>query len=164
MGDDQIGSTLKYRRVLLKLSGEAFGADGETLSTRVLSGIAQEIKQVLLNLITNALDAMKEVDEPELSVTVERDGDVVRLIVEDNGTGLPSKHREEIFDPFFTTKDVGEGLGLGLSISFNILKDFGGSIAAENRAGGGARFTLALQAAEPPSEDAGPTGAREAAE
>ena len=122
------------------------------------------LQQVIMNLVTNALDAMKEVDEPELSVTVERDGDVVRLIVEDNGTGLPSEHREEIFDPFFTTKEVGEGLGLGLSISFNILKDFGGSIAAENRAGGGARFTLALQAAEPPSEDTGATGTREAAE
>jgi len=122
------------------------------------------LQQVIMNLITNALDAMKGVDEPELLLTVERDGDAVRLIVEDNGTGLPVRHADEIFDPFFTTKDVGEGLGLGLSISFNILKDFGGSITAENRPGGGARFTLTLRAAEPPSEDRDETSAREAAE
>ena len=105
-----------------------------------------------MNLVTNALDAMKGVDAPRLVVTVEGDGEVVRLIVEDNGEGLPEAEREQIFDPFFTTKEVGEGLGLGLSICFNIVKDFGGSITAEAGALGGARFILSLQAAEPLDE------------
>ena len=110
------------------------------------------LQQVIMNLVTNALDAMKGIDDPELIVILERVGDRVRLSVEDNGHGLSDELREKIFDPFFTTKEVGAGLGLGLSISYNIVKDFGGSIAAENREARGARFTLTLRPAEPPAE------------
>lgn len=119
------------------------------------------LQQVIMNLITNALDAMKGVEWPQLIVRLERHEAAVRLVVEDNGKGLPDGRNEEIFDPFFTTKDVGEGLGLGLSISFNILKDLGGSITAENRQPAGAKFTLTLQAADPPREATEPKEAAE---
>ena len=105
------------------------------------------LQQVFVNLITNAVDAMQGVDAPHLSVTVDVTGGSVTVTVEDNGTGLPVEKPEQIFDPFYTTKEVGKGLGLGLSITYNIVKDFGGSIAAENKPEGGARFTLVLNEA-----------------
>ena len=110
------------------------------------------LQQVIMNLVVNALDAMKDVPQPELIITLQTSEPGVRLTVEDNGHGLPEDQREQIFDPFFTTKEVGAGLGLGLSISYNFVKDFGGSLTAENRPGGGACFMLTLQPAEP-SED-----------
>jgi two-component system C4-dicarboxylate transport sensor histidine kinase DctB len=64
--------------------------------------------------------------------------------VEDNGTGIAEADLPKIFDPFFTTKEVGKGLGLGLSISYNIIRDFGGSITAANRPEGGAQFVVTL--------------------
>ena len=112
------------------------------------------LQQVIMNLITNALDAMAGVPEPALLLTLRREGETTQLIVEDNGSGLPEEQREQIFDPFFTTKEVGAGLGLGLSISFNIVKDFGGVLTAENRNEGGARFVVSLQSAEAPQESA----------
>ena len=108
------------------------------------------LQQVIMNLITNALDAMKDQDRPQIQVMVEGEGEAVRLIVEDNGAGLPSDRADQIFDPFFTTKEVGEGLGLGLAISYNIVRDFGGTLAAENREEGGARFILTLKSTPAP--------------
>jgi len=65
-----------------------------------------------------------------------------KLIVDDNGTGLGADAMKQMFDPFFTEKETGKGLGLGLSISYNIVRDFGGTISAENRPEGGARFIV----------------------
>ena len=63
----------------------------------------------------------------------------------DNGAGLTGQVPEVVFDPFYTTKEVGQGLGLGLSISYNLIKSFGGTISALNRQTGGAVFTVTLQ-------------------
>lgn len=106
------------------------------------------LQQVIMNLITNALDAVAQKDRPWLLVQLDLTEQAARLVVEDNGIGLPDGQEEAIFNPFFTTKDVGQGLGLGLSISFNIVKDFDGSLSAENRDEGGARFTLLLRSAK----------------
>ena len=124
-----------------------------TEGTTSVQGGHIRLQQVIMNLISNALDAMKDRPDPRLILTIARNGEAVRLGVEDNGPGLPEEQREQIFDPFFTTKEVGEGLGLGLSITYNIVKDFGGTIAAENRSEGGARFVLTLQAAEAARDD-----------
>ena len=110
------------------------------------------LQQVIMNLVTNALDAMSEQEHPVLAIAARREGPRVLLTIADNGSGIAPDLMEKIFDPFVTTKDVGQGLGLGLSISFNIIKDFGGRLTAENRAEGGARFTVALTAAEPVGE------------
>ena len=112
------------------------------------------LQHVIMNLITNALDAVREQDQPDLWITVQAGPDETRLVVEDNGQGIARENLEKIFDPFFTTKEVGQGLGLGLSISFNIVKDFGGTLQAENRDGDGARFTVALRTAAPAEEAA----------
>ncbi len=111
----------------------------------VLAGNVR-LQQVIVNLIANALDAMKEqkIAKIELSLTLEKNS--VLLHIRDFGPGI--KNIDEIFDPFFTTKEVGKGLGLGLSISYNIIKDFGGSLLAKNHPQKGAIFTIKLNRAK----------------
>ena len=73
----------------------------------------------------------------------------MRILFEDDGSGIPQEHLEHIFDPFFTTKDVGEGTGLGLSVSYGIIRDHGGDIRVESEAGRGARFIISLPLSQP---------------
>ncbi|WP_275783293.1 sensor histidine kinase [Pararhizobium gei] len=113
------------------------------------------LQQVLVNLITNAADAIEDLADRCIDVAAVRDGGNVVLTIRDRGPGVPPAIAERIFDPFFTTKGVGKGLGLGLSISYNIVKDFGGSLSVSNHADGGAVFRIELKAA---------AAAREAAE
>lgn len=114
---------------------------------------AQQIEQVLVNLIINAVDAMEESNQGALKIVVARAQKGVKIEIEDNGPGIPSELLDEIWNPFFTTKKVGKGTGLGLSISKGIIEDHGGNICAENKAEGGARFIINLpewQAPETP--------------
>jgi len=101
--------------------------------------------QVILNLINNALDAMKGRSERVLQVSSGlTEKNFVRLSFSDTGTGIPQKILSKIFDPFFTTKEPGKGTGLGLSIVYGIIQDHGGSIWAENNEHGGATFFVEL--------------------
>ncbi|PIV29880.1 MAG: PAS domain-containing sensor histidine kinase [Zetaproteobacteria bacterium CG02_land_8_20_14_3_00_50_9] len=116
-----------------------------------------QVEQVLLNLISNAKDAMNSrinLQQKTLHISVECDDTQVIIRLEDNGGGLPEDKINRIFEPFFTTKEAGHGTGLGLSISYVIIKDMHGTITAENTAAG-ARFTITLPTvqAEPVSTD-----------
>jgi len=115
-------------------------------------GGALRLQQVVVNLLGNALDAMEGDPAPAIGLAIARleDG-TVRIAVRDRGPGLRDADLAQVFDPFFTTKPPGKGLGLGLSISYNIVEDFGGQLRACNRAGGGAEFRVDLRpaAAEP---------------
>ncbi len=104
------------------------------------------LEQVILNLVVNALDAVKERPEGEVELWSEHDGQRVRLFVRDNGAGIPDHLRDRIAEPFFTTKLTGEGLGLGLSISRAILDEFGGGMDFETREEGGCTFRIELPA------------------
>ncbi len=107
------------------------------------------LQQVIVNLIANALDAMQGTVSPHLTLRVAHPTEErIELIVSDTGPGLPVEVQDQIFDPFFTTKGPSQGLGLGLSISYNIVEDFGGHLRAANRAEGGAEFTVSLLRAE----------------
>lgn len=107
------------------------------------------LQQVVVNLVSNALDAMAgQSAPPRIEITLTCHEGMAHLALRDHGTGLDVAARDQIFDPFFTTKDVGQGLGLGLSISYNIIRDFGGKIVADNHPQGGAIFTLILPLAE----------------
>ena len=105
------------------------------------------LQQVLVNLIGNAIDAMAEEPERHLSFSVERaSSGQLALAVSDSGSGFTEAALEHLFEPFFTTKQPGEGLGLGLTISRDILRDFGGDLLAGPAPGGGARFVVLLPA------------------
>ncbi|RLB68495.1 MAG: sensor histidine kinase [Deltaproteobacteria bacterium] len=110
----------------------------------VVSGDRGRIEQVLVNLIRNAVDAMRECENRDLNIQILAHEQEAEIIIEDSGTGIVEKNLEELFNPFFTTKEVGEGLGLGLSISYRIVTDLGGTIHAMNNPGLGARFIAQL--------------------
>ncbi|MGE5514482.1 MAG: sensor histidine kinase [Bacteroidota bacterium] len=106
------------------------------------------LEQVLINLVTNALDAMKRLEDGALSIRIAAGAARVRLFVADTGPGIPADLLPNLFEPFTTTKAAGEGLGLGLSIAAAIVRDFGGTLTASNRPEGGAVFCLDLALAE----------------
>ena len=113
------------------------------------------LQQVIVNLISNALDAMEDEDPVDKSITISIvAGDRVDVLVRDRGPGLSEEAEARLFDPFFTTKRPGKGLGLGLSISYNIVEDFGGRLSAANADGDGAVFTVSLVAARSASTEA----------
>jgi len=109
-----------------------------------VSGSAQELKQVFLNLLINAFQAIDR--EGGIRVGTACEGGRVVVSVEDEGCGISSDAIERIFDPFFTTKPVGEGTGLGLSISYQIVRKHGGEITADSQPGVGTTFRVALPA------------------
>ena len=113
--------------------------------------IPQDIGRVILNLINNAFYVVDEkkkqlVDgyEPTVSVSTKRIGDKVFVSVSDNGNGIPSKVLDKIFQPFFTTKPTGQGTGLGLSLSYDIVKAHGGELKVETKEREGSEFIIQL--------------------
>lgn len=88
-----------------------------------------QLSQVMVNLLGNALDAVKNLDEKWVEIRIEKNADWIDLLIIDSGTGIPKEIQSKIMDPFFTTKDVNEGTGLGLSISKQIIKDHDGELA-----------------------------------
>jgi len=112
---------------------------------------AQEIKQVVLNLLTNAMDSSD--DEGIITVRLHTDGGMARLTFDDTGCGMDPDVLAHVFEPFFTRRRTGQGTGLGLSISSRIITDHGGTLEAESPgAGRGSTFTLRLPLVETSEE------------
>jgi two-component system C4-dicarboxylate transport sensor histidine kinase DctB len=109
-------------------------------------GDAIRLEQVLLNLLHNALDAMASAESRQLHIRIQRQADTCLLSVADSGGGIAAEALAHVFEPFFTTKPVGAGLGLGLAVSYGIVRELGGSLEAANGEQG-AIFTLRLPAA-----------------
>jgi len=113
--------------------------------------IPQDIGRVLLNLYNNAFYAVNEkkkqhpeVYEPTVSVSTTKIGNQITIIVKDNGNGIPQKAVDKIFQPFFTTKPTGQGTGLGLSLSYDIIKAHGGELKVDTKEGEYAEFVILL--------------------
>ncbi|MBK6635711.1 MAG: two-component sensor histidine kinase [Chitinophagaceae bacterium] len=113
--------------------------------------IPQDIGRVILNLITNAFYVVDEKKksgianyEPTVSVSTKKIGDKVEVNVKDNGNGIPQKVLDKIFQPFFTTKPTGQGTGLGLSLSYDIVKAHGGELKVETNENEGSTFIIQL--------------------
>ncbi len=113
--------------------------------------IPQDIGRVVLNLITNAFYAVTERKklqpegyEPVVAVGTKKEAGKVEICVSDNGTGIPQKVMDKIFQPFFTTKPTGQGTGLGLSLSYDIVKAHGGELKVETKEGEGSEFIIQL--------------------
>lgn len=135
---DMVGHLGKYqdRRIVFAKLGSA--------SEPILANVVpQEIKQVILNLITNALDCLDT--NGQLTISAEANGEWAELEFTDNGCGMTSETLTHLFEPFFTRKRQGQGTGLGLSISYRIITDHGGQIVASSQGPGrGAQFTVTL--------------------
>jgi len=113
--------------------------------------IPQDIGRVLLNLYNNAFYAVNQQKsqnlisyEPTVSVTTKKTDNHVIITVSDNGNGIPKNIVDKIFQPFFTTKPTGSGTGLGLSLSYDIIKAHGGEIKVESKEGEGSEFIIQL--------------------
>ena len=117
-------------------------------SAVMVRGGEVRLQQVVLNLISNAVDAMEETEDRRIEIALGREGGRVHLSVRDTGPGIAEP--EKIFDPFYTTKQIGsaEGMGLGLSISYGLVQSFGGQIRGRNHPDRGAIFTVELASVE----------------
>ncbi len=116
--------------------------------------VPQDIGRVLLNLYNNAFYAVNQKVkaapdgggqyEPLVTVSTKKIGDKILISVADNGNGIPKQVLDKIFQPFFTTKPTGQGTGLGLSLSYDIVKAHGGEIKVETKEGEGSEFIILL--------------------
>jgi two-component system NtrC family sensor kinase len=142
--DDVVGSALDLIAYGLRSSGVILSVDTPPDLPQV-RGDADQLGQLALNLIVNALQAVEKVEGPRaLRIVARAMPDSVRLTFADNGPGVPDGIKSRIYDPFFTTKPVGSGTGIGLSICQSIVRQHGGSLTLQDTPGGGATFVLTL--------------------
>jgi signal transduction histidine kinase len=138
----------------LRAKDKSFNAILETAYDETIGNIniiPQDIGRVILNLITNAFYVVAEKKkligqgyEPTVSIITKKSNDKVEICVKDNGNGIPQKILDKIFQPFFTTKPTGQGTGLGLSLSYDIVKAHGGEVKINTKEGEGAEFIILL--------------------
>jgi len=139
----------------LRAKDKSFNASMKTDFDKTIGTIdiiPQDIGRVILNLISNAFYAVAEKKkhvgdehQPTVYLSTRKVGDKVQISVKDNGNGIPQKVLDKIFQPFFTTKPAGQGTGLGLSLSYDIVKAHGGELKVETKEGKGSEFILELQ-------------------
>ena len=138
---------------ILRLKLRAVGAQLEWMPPEdpmgVLADVSQ-LKQVIINLVLNAVDAMEHGSRRKLHIGIQRNGERIFLILADSGHGIRREHLGRIFDPFFTTKGPKRGTGLGLSVCFSIIRQHGGNIQVESTEGIGTTFKITLPASELP--------------
>jgi len=145
----------------LRAKDKSFNATMKTDFDETIGNInvvPQDMGRVILNLITNAFYVVNERAksnqpgyEPTVSITTKKEGSTVLIVVKDNGNGIPEHIKEKIFQPFFTTKPTGQGTGLGLSLSYDIVKAHGGELKVETIQGAGSQFIIQLPYDSPSS-------------
>jgi signal transduction histidine kinase/ligand-binding sensor domain-containing protein len=139
----------------LRAKDKSFNATLETdfdENMPMIEVVSQDVGRVILNLITNAFHAVADKKKtlngtefnPTVKVSTKNFDDHVEIIISDNGNGIPESVRQKIFQPFFTTKPTGQGTGLGLSLSYDIMRSHGGEIQVDSESGSGAKFKLIL--------------------
>lgn len=143
------GNEIRHRARLVKDYGDV----------PLVQGSEVRLSQVFLNLLMNAAQAIPAGNAPmhEISIVTRREGAKVSVEIRDTGRGILPDVRQRLFEPFFTTKPVGEGLGLGLSVSYGIVRHLGGDISVESEPGKGSSFKVTLLASTQPGMS---TGAR----
>lgn len=161
MGEFDAGTAARQTMELMTLGSDERGLNVVVDVERDLPkvrGNAENLKQCLINLVKNAMEAMS--DGGTLTLKAARDGDFVRITVVDNGPGIPQHLQEEIFNPFFSTKGV--GAGLGLAMTRKLIEEMGGRVELESRSDRGTMVSLTLPVALAVSgievESAGPAG------
>lgn len=142
----QINDTIQSAVGLLKYDGRCQNIDFKLDLDPNLPQIycvPDQIHQVLVNLLLNAIDAMQEQGN-QIIVSTERSNGHIEFSVKDQGSGMPPEIQQKVFEPFFTTKDVGKGTGLGLSVSHGIISKMGGKIWVKSEENQGSSFTVEL--------------------
>ncbi len=118
----------------------------------LIKGSEDQIQQVIMNLISNAVESMAQASRKRLTLKTctTPDRQAVKIQIRDTGTGIPRAHLSKIFEPFFSTKKKGKGVGLGLSVVYGIIEEHGGKLYVDSTEGRGTCFTITLQTAGPP--------------
>lgn len=150
VGTVDLRDALKDAMLLVKHQAKEFQVNIETSKTnKKLMVMADQLRlsQVIVNLLSNAIDACRDKEVRNIHISWIDEGDFYKVEFLDSGTGIKKENLSKIFEPFFTSKKVGSGLGLGLSIAYNCVRDFGGSLEVKNKVGAGALFTLKLRKA-----------------
>lgn len=162
-GEEELTDINFLSEEYLKLSYHGFRAKDNlfivSLKTQYDPGIEkinivpQDVGRVLMNIYNNAFYSMEEKRkknipnyEPELIVSTQSEGEKIRITIRDNGMGIPKKYINKVLQPFFTTKPTGVGTGLGLSLSYDIIKAYGGDLIVDSVEGEYAVFTIELSA------------------
>lgn len=145
---DVIASVVQLRK--RELDSASIALDVETSSVRKVLVSFAELEQVVLNFVVNAQQAIQGTGKTQgrILIRLTDAGKRVRLEVWDDGPGVPQDNEQKLFQPFFTTKPVGQGTGLGLSVSYGIVEAYGGATGYVNNAWGGATFFVELPIAE----------------
>ena len=141
----------------LRAKDKSFNADFKTEfdpDLPKIEVIPQDLGRVLLNLINNAFYAVNKMSQedmddykPKIVVCTKQLNGIIEIKVKDNGPGIPAEIKDKIFQPFFTTKPIGSGTGLGLSLSYDIVKSHGGELKVETKEGKGTEFIIKLNPA-----------------
>ena len=160
-GQKEAADINKLTDEYLRLSYHGFRAKDKNFNAQIetdfdesiekINIVPQDIGRVLLNLYNNAFYAVAEKMkgnndgyQPKVSVSTKKTSDKILISVKDNGNGIPQNIVDKIFQPFFTTKPTGQGTGLGLSLSYDIVKAHGGEIKVETMEGEGSQFMIAI--------------------
>jgi two-component system NtrC family sensor kinase len=156
--EEDLAPVVERCRLLLKHQAEMLSVTLETRTDDDLPRVvcdAAQLQQMILALAMNALEATPA--EGRVRLQALRDGDAVRLVVADTGSGIPQEYQDRIFEPFFTTKEVGKGVGLGLAVVYGIVNRHHGTIELQSEPGRGTTITVRLparQPTDPPAADA----------
>lgn len=143
--NELVQTVLSLREYQLRVDGIAINTEFDDDLPKIMAD-PHELERVFLNLINNAQQALTDVTDRERCIGIrtcahERS---IHVVFSDNGPGIPANVQSRIFDPFFTTKGVGQGTGLGLSVSYGVIRSHGGKISIESKEGEGATFTIVL--------------------
>jgi len=145
MEDVDVNDTLRQTIAMLDNYSRISNIDITTdLSQEIpiIAGDQSQLQQVFLNLMTNAIDAIGR--EGRIDITSRSEDGMISVDVADNGPGIPEDRQKKVFDPFYTTKDTGKGTGLGLWVSYDIIRKMGGTIRLKSRMGEGSTFTVSI--------------------
>lgn len=140
---DMINGILKTVRIRPEFKGISFNVESEADETAI-PGDCDQLKQVFLNVINNACEAMEERAVKKISVRLLNDDRYFIIEITDTGNGIPKENTSKLFTPFFTTKKIGKGTGLGLAISYGIIKMHKGDIRFKSTVGEGTTFSIRL--------------------
>ena len=147
-----IEQVLTVIRHQFELSGIAVHAHYDSELPQVL-GDTEKLKQVVMNLVMNARQSISKTGQITISTRYHSTNHKIAIAVQDTGSGIPPHVLTRIFDPFFTTKPTGQGTGLGLSVSYGIMKEHDGEITVESEPEKGSLFSVTLPAALPPASN-----------